>query len=226
MIKHYYENVLASQNITAKTNVVWVADITTLDLAEEKKMYVFLCIDIHTNFIVSALISKKIITTQNITRKLEKSIKKRFSVNPVKRLIIHTDRGTQFSSQSYNTFTRKYEEYFIPSMARENTPTDNAVAERFMRTFKQHKIYNITVEERLSTEIAINSRFNSYRACLNKYVKSLNNKPNKKSSFKGPEKHYKDVLTAKEHKESRTALSRIEPAKKLFFDLLTALYKH
>lgn len=79
-------------------------------------------------------------------------------------------------------------------MAREKTSTDNAVAERFMRTVKQHRIHNTTLEERLSTEIAINSRFNSYRACLNEYVKSVNKKPNKKSSFKGPESHNRDVL--------------------------------
>ena len=28
MVKYYYENVLANQNITAKTNVAWVGEIT------------------------------------------------------------------------------------------------------------------------------------------------------------------------------------------------------
>lgn len=62
-------------------------------------------------------------------------------------------------------------------MGRENTPTDNSVAERFMRTFKNHKIYNTTIEEELSHRIAIEPNFRSYRATLNKYI----NKPNKKS---------------------------------------------
>ena len=57
-------------------------------------------------------------------------------------------------------------------MARENTPTDNSVAERFMRTFKQHKIYNTTIEEKLSNSIAIDPNFRSYRATLNRYVNS------------------------------------------------------
>lgn len=34
-------------------------------------------------------------------------------------------------------------------MSRENTPTDNAVAERFMKTFKNHRIYGATIEEEL-----------------------------------------------------------------------------
>lgn len=37
-------------------------------------------------------------------------------------------------------------------MTRVNTPTDNAVAERFMRTLKEHKIDNTTIEEDLSND--------------------------------------------------------------------------
>ena len=48
-MKYYYENLLANQNVTAKTNIAWVADITTLKLIRDQKAYVFLCIDIHTN---------------------------------------------------------------------------------------------------------------------------------------------------------------------------------
>ena len=42
-------------------------------------------------------------------------------------------------------------------MAQQNTPTDNAVAERFMRTFKEHRIYNTTIEEEISNSLAISS---------------------------------------------------------------------
>jgi hypothetical protein len=38
--KYYYENVLGNQNITAKTNVAWAADITTLELFRSQKAYV------------------------------------------------------------------------------------------------------------------------------------------------------------------------------------------
>lgn len=52
-------------------------------------------------------------------------------------------------------------------MARKNTLTDNPVAERFMRTFKNHKIYDTTIEEEFSNSIAIEPNFRSYRATLN-----------------------------------------------------------
>jgi transposase InsO family protein len=93
---------------------------------------------------------------------LEQAINKRFRIP--KKLIIHTDRGTPFSSKTYNNFSKKYEEYFIPSMARENTPTDNCVAERFLRTLKEHKIHETTIEEKFTNAIAINPNFSSYRA--------------------------------------------------------------
>jgi len=55
-------------------------------------------------------------------------------------------------------------------MAGKNTPADNSVTERFMRTFKNRKIYNTTIEEKLSNSIAIEPNFESYRATLNSYV--------------------------------------------------------
>ena len=123
MAKYYYENLLSNQNVTATTNVTWVADLTTLRLFRDQKAFVFLCVDIHTNYIVAALISKQTITTQSIIRSLERSIHQRLKIPGKRNLIIHTDRGTQFSSKSYNTFTKKHNEYFTPSMARQNTPT-------------------------------------------------------------------------------------------------------
>ena len=111
------------------------------------------------------------------------------------KLIIHTDRGTQFASKTYKNFIEKYNHAVCASMSRENTPTDNSVAERFMRTFKEHKIYDTTIEEALSNHIATEPNFRSFRAVLNRYVKNLNKKPNKKSRT-APEQHDKSVSAA------------------------------
>ena len=37
-MKYYYENLLANQNVTAKTNIAWVADITTLKLIKDLRL--------------------------------------------------------------------------------------------------------------------------------------------------------------------------------------------
>ena len=103
--------------------------------------------------------------------------KKRFRIVPRRRVILHSDRGTQFSSICYNNFTKKFEQFIIPSMSRENTPTDNGVAERFMRTFKEHKINGKIIEQSIQEAIILNKR---PRSILNKYIISLNQKPNNK----------------------------------------------
>lgn len=52
MVKYYYNNELNNQNITAKPNVAWAADITTVEVEDSIKLHVFLIIDIHTNTII------------------------------------------------------------------------------------------------------------------------------------------------------------------------------
>jgi hypothetical protein len=49
-------------------------------------------------------------------------------------------------------------------VTKKNTLTDNSVAEKFMKTFKNHKIYNTTIKEELSNSIAIEPNFRSYKA--------------------------------------------------------------
>lgn len=194
--KFYYGNIQSNENITAKTNVTWVADFTTLKLFQGQKAEVFICVDIHSNLIVASTISKKVINATSVVRALEKAIHKRFKSGPSShKLIIHTDRGSQFSGKIYNDFVKKYDEYFIPSMSRENTPTDNAVAERFMRTFKEHEINGVTVENDISNVMGLQPKFSAYRSYLNKYVNSLNEKPNKKA-FMGPERYDKGSSSA------------------------------
>ena len=77
MKKYYYENVLANQNYVAKPNSVWVADITSFELDENKKVYVFLCIDIFSNKILVSMFKTKTITSNDIIKKLQELVEKR-----------------------------------------------------------------------------------------------------------------------------------------------------
>lgn len=72
MAKNYYNNLLASQNVTARSNLVWTADITKIVLNDERKIYTFLCIDIHTNTIITYCSSIKTITASAIVIALSK----------------------------------------------------------------------------------------------------------------------------------------------------------
>jgi transposase InsO family protein len=193
-MRYYYSNLLTNQNITSRTNIVWGADITEIEIDQKKKFYVYLCIDIHSNKIIATTSSKKTITSQAIVKCLKKTIEKRFKILPATKVILHTDRGTQFTSKTYHNFINQFKDILDPSMSRENTPTDNAVAERFMRTFKDHEIEGKTFEQSVQESVLLGSK--SYRSIVNLFVKSLNRKPNKKSLLKAAEKHDKSVTIA------------------------------
>nr|UBA15662.1 hypothetical protein [Pseudo-nitzschia hainanensis] len=167
---------------------------TTLKLFRDQEIHVLICIDIHSNLLVAVTISKKVITTLTVINILRKVINNRYNRISNPKLIIHKDKGTQFSSKCYNNFVKKFNKNFILSMADKNTPTDKSVAERYMRTFKEHKVDGITIEEKLSSALALNSKFNSYRSDFNLYIKSLNGIiPNKNIS---PERYYKGSTMA------------------------------
>lgn len=185
-MRYYYEDVLGRQNHVAQPNLVWAADFTSFKLNEEKKVHCFFCIDIYSNRIVADIFRTRTITTSDIIRKLDSAIKKRIPIKPKRKLILHTDRGTQFSNLKYNKFLEKNNEFLIGSMSRANSPKDNAVIERFIRTFKEHKIKGKTFQNQLLYEMEQNPNFRGYRRIFNLYRKNLDLKPNKKTGFKTP----------------------------------------
>lgn len=182
--KFYYANVLCNQNKPAKPNVVWAMDFTEIKTQDNKTVTIFICIDIFTNKILSFLIRKEKITSAEIVRSLKAILDQRVYVPSEPRLIIHSDRGSQFTSKTYNAFVNEKAHLFQASMSKANSPKDNSVCERMIRTLKECRIDGKTFEESLSNK----ETFDHLRSSLAKYVIFLNNKPNKKSPL-GPNKN-------------------------------------
>ena len=149
----------------------------------------FLCIDIFSNKILISIFKTKTITSNDIVKKLQELVEKRLPIGPRREVILHTDRGSQFTSKGYNEFILSQERFICPSMSRANTLKDNAVAELFISTFKEQKINNKTFQQELFHQIEINSRFRGYRRIFNLYVKDLDLKPNSKSKITSLERH-------------------------------------
>ena len=185
-MRYYYENILNSQNCVAQPNLVWAADFTSFKLDKTKKIHCFFCIDIYSNKIIVSIFRTRTITTTDIVRKLDLAINKRFPIQPKRKLILHTDRGTQFSNSKYNEFLKRNKDFVVGSMSRANSPKDNAVVERFIRTFKEHKINGKTFQNELLSKIDHNPNFRGYRRIFNSYIKSLDMKPNKKTGARAP----------------------------------------
>lgn len=60
----------------------------------------------------------------------------------------------------------------VLSMSRPNIPQENAIAERFLRTFKEHQINKNTFQDEFFHQIKINSKFKGYRRLFNEYIQS------------------------------------------------------
>lgn len=164
---------MANQNYIAKPNTAWAADFTSFELDKGKKVHVFFCIDIFTNRVIGSIFKTKTITATDIVKELNKAIDKRLPIKPRRELIIHTDRGSQFTGKTYRDFIKEKEGFILPSMSRKASPKDNAVIERFMRTFKEHKINDKTFQEELFNQIKLNKQSKGYRKIFDLYVKIL-----------------------------------------------------
>lgn len=81
-------------------------------------------------------------------------------------------------------------------MSRDSTSIDNSVFERFISILKRIRIDKLTLKENLEYEIKKNSNFKSFRSVVPKYIKILNEKPNKKTNDYSPKKRDQNVSFA------------------------------
>ena len=64
--------------------------------------------------------------------------------DPPRGCVHHSDRGSQYASETYRTVLRQYG--FVASMGRRGNPYDNAKAESFMKTLKVEAVYLMAYE--------------------------------------------------------------------------------
>ena len=89
-------------------------------------------------------------TAELVTDSLGMAIKNR---NPGAGLIVHSDRGSQYVSSSYQR--QLNDNGFICSMSRKGNCWDNAVAESFFHTLKSELVHHEDFETREEAEQAI-----------------------------------------------------------------------
>jgi len=148
--KQYFPNELFNRNLVALPNKVWVMDLcqlkalikTKYDTKKQGKhaLKVFFVIDLGTREVILSklynVLNSGNIRSTYIVRQLADLIERRgISKSQKAQLIIHSDRGSEFMSKEYKELFNKYPQC-IGSMSAAATPTDNPVAERFVRTLK------------------------------------------------------------------------------------------
>ncbi len=117
-----------------KPNQAWVTDITYIRV---KQSWLYLCsvLDLYSKRIVGWSMSSQI-TASMACEALTMALKNRKYPQGV---IVHSDRGSQYCSQSFQTLVKQNN--LKSSMSGKGNCYDNAVAESFFKTLKVEEIY-------------------------------------------------------------------------------------
>jgi transposase InsO family protein len=135
--KHDYPvwpNILSRNFIVERPNAVWVSDITYI-WTFEGWLYLAVILDLFSRGIVGLAMDKTIADTL-VIQALRQAVLRR---NPVKGIILHSDRGSQYAGNDVKALLTKHE--FTGSMSRKGDCWDNAVAESFIHTLKVELIH-------------------------------------------------------------------------------------
>ena len=126
-------NVLNREFTQASPNQAWVSDITYVWTAQGW-LYLAVVMDLYSRRIVGWCMDKTMTRALTI-RALMMAINLR---QPVPGFIHHSDRGSQYASEAYQALLKQHG--IRPSMSRKGNCWDNAVMERFFKSYKEEWI--------------------------------------------------------------------------------------
>ena len=167
--KPLFKNVLNRQFTTCYPDQAYVSDITYVH-TQEGWLYLAVFIDLFSRKVVGWSMSSRM-TADLVCNALKMAIWQR---KPKRGLIVHSDRGSQYSSHEYRKLLTMYG--CIGSMSRKGNCWDNAVAESFFGSLKQERVqwrhYLTRYEAQQDVLNYISMFYNSYR--LHSYLGYVN----------------------------------------------------
>ena len=113
----------------------WCMDFTYIHFGNGKKRYNCTIIDLYSREVVATVNGSKI-NAELAKEAIEAGIR---LCGKCEGLILHSDRGSQFTSKSFVDFCR--ENGIIQSMSKPGCPYDNAPMERYFNTLKTELLY-------------------------------------------------------------------------------------
>ena len=132
---HKYDNLLNREFHADQPNHKWVTDISYIR-TKQGVLYLSIIRDLFDN----SIIAYKTGTTQTVNLVLDTirlAMQKEKKV--AEELRLHSDQGSQYTSQAYFDLTKEYG--ITPSMSRRGNCYDNAMAENFFSILKTECIY-------------------------------------------------------------------------------------
>lgn len=134
-------NLLDRHFYILKPNVAWTADITYVE-TRQGWLFVATVMDLCTRKIVG-LSMRADLSQELVLHALRQAIER---AQPPEGLLLHSDRGVQYSSDAYRALIRTHG--FRQSMSRKGNCWDNAPMESFFKTLKVELVYEQKYETR------------------------------------------------------------------------------
>ena len=141
-------NRLKQDFYASKPNTIYVGDITYIPTSEGW-LYLATVIDLCSRKIVGHSMAENM-TTKLVNDAFSMAVTHR---KPKKGLIWHTDRGSQYASDSHRELLQEHE--VLQSMSRRGNCYDNAVAESFFHSLKTELTHHCKFETRSQANEAI-----------------------------------------------------------------------
>ena len=141
-------NVLQRRFEGWRINQAWVADITYVHTGEGW-LYLATVMDLASRRIVGWSMSHRI-NADLVCQALKAAYWRR---KPGPGLIMHTDRGSQYASDSYRRLIRDFR--MTASMSRKGNCWDNAAMESFYKSLKVERIYQLRYDTRAHARLDI-----------------------------------------------------------------------
>lgn len=144
-----FENLIKQDFRADARNTRWCVDFTYLFLADHRKRYNCTIIDLYDRRVVAS-VNGRHIDTQLAEDTLTKALE---NCGGETGMILHSDRGSQFTSKEFAKFCKEHG--VTQSMSKPGYPYDNAPMERYFNTLKAELINlrSFASEEMLFTEV-------------------------------------------------------------------------
>lgn len=148
--KFVLPNYLNQQFQVSQRNKRWSLDDTVIPIGDGKrKLRVLHIVDLATKCCLNTLVTTKDFNSAHIKRAIS-ILMGQLNVQDFdekdKRLIIHTDRDTHFTSKTWVSLENDFPKKLVLSMSPKGTPIENAVSERFNRTIKELQVPALLTE--------------------------------------------------------------------------------
>lgn len=154
------DNILGQVFQAEEMNKVWVGDITYIH-TRHGFLYLAVFVDVFSRKVTGWAMDTRVKDALTMSA-LYQAVGRE---HPEAGLIVHTDRGAQYTSHRFTALLQRYQ--FRQSMSRKGNPYDNAIMESFYRTLKRELVqgadYDTPEQARLEIFKYIETYYNTNR---------------------------------------------------------------